>query len=196
MTKSGSEGHTVESVVQQFSAAESALRELVIRSEELASAELRVDQARASVELATTDLGRSREAVESGATGLHSLAKQLERTAREFTSAAQALNEMKPDEIMTVGEETQAIVHQLGTRLGKTKDELVGLHQGNSALITAVQQSVSDVRASVGDVRIAISSVVSQVSNDANETRTQCGQSIVNSPRSATRLQRSPTQAP
>lgn len=152
---------SLETVLSNFSAAEQALRELVEGSKSLAAAETRVDVAFTSLKGADATLTDSRATLDRSADRVVSLATVLEDTAEQFRVAAAALNQLNPAEIAEVGQETQAELHKLGTRL-----EQVIREADSAPMIEAAKVLILQTQAEQAErVRAKVDEAVTLVQN-------------------------------
>ncbi len=136
---------SIDSVLASFSAAEQALRKIIEESESLSAAETRIDGAFTSLRSADKTLREASAALDSTAARTRAMAETLAATAEQFYNAAQALNEINPAEIAEVGQQTQAELHKLGTKLQqalaeRTQETQTELH----ALSTRLEQTIAD----------------------------------------------------
>lgn len=149
---------SIEQVVANYTAAEQALKAIAAQTEELGAASARVDLAWSSLESAGETLDQSRGKLEELARALHDSSAAMASMSHEMAAAATALTEIEPERLVSVGEETQAEVHKLGTRLQQ--------------LVEARTSAVTDaIVASIGVVRTDLASEMKELTSRQDQSR-------------------------
>ncbi len=149
----------LEQVIEDFSAAEKALQSLVEHASQLQSTHSKLETTFATLDTTQRVVGQSHEALQQLASGLadtaaalrsavDAAAEALQQSAARTDEAAHALRSVDPERLVAVGEETQAEVHKLGTKLQQV------VEARTSAVTDSLIASVSGTRAEIaGDVR-------------------------------------------
>lgn len=165
----------LQRAVSDFSQAEEALRSLLAHVQTLESATTAVNDARTAVHTAGTTLNESQQTLHAIASRIGDLIETLGSVTQQTGAAAVALENIDPERLVTVGEETQAELHKLGTRLFADMQTLHGaaidaMHDAMAAARDASKEQTDELAQKLA----SLNTVAAQVSPKIVEIEERC----------------------
>lgn len=165
----------LQQAVSDFSQAEEALRSLLAHVQTLESATTTVNDARTAVHQASNTLIESQQTLHAFASRIGDLIETLRSITQQTGAAAVALESIDPERLVTVGEETQAELHKLGTRLFA---DMQTLHDASidamHNAIAAARDASKEQTDELAQKLTSLNTVVAQVSPKTVEIEERC----------------------